>query len=33
MKPIYLDYTATTPLDHRVLESMTPYFTQRLAII
>jgi cysteine desulfurase len=27
--PIYLDHHATTPLDRRVWEEMTPYFTER----
>src|SRR6188768_3710153 len=27
--PIYMDYHATTPVDPRVLEAMTPFFTQQ----
>lgn len=27
--PLYLDYQATTPLDHRVLDAMMPYLTSK----
>jgi cysteine desulfurase len=29
VKPLYLDYHATTPVDPRVLEEMLPFFTER----
>lgn len=29
MKPVYLDYNATTPMDPRVFEAMAPFFTER----
>jgi cysteine desulfurase len=29
LKPLYLDYHATTPVDSRVLEAMLPFFSER----
>jgi len=29
LQKIYLDHSATTPVDEKVLESMTPYFTEK----
>ncbi len=28
MRPVYLDYNATTPVDRRVVDAMMPYFTE-----
>jgi len=28
MRPLYLDYNATTPMDARVFEAMRPYFAE-----
>src|SRR4051794_27301377 len=30
MRPIYLDYNSTTPMDPRVFEAMTPYFLEEV---
>ena len=29
-KPIYLDYSATTPVDPRVAQKMIPYLTEQI---
>ncbi len=32
IRPIYLDYNATIPLDPHVLKAMHPYFLERIGI-
>jgi len=31
LKKVYMDYAATTPVDPRVVEAMSPYFTEKFA--